>query len=73
MNYLATVFPKFPLCGRCHQEVLTHPLYFDGQSWYHLACWEEGLRALFAAHVRAQEYARRFGFATLPAPGDACQ
>mgnify|MGYP001568119892 FL=1 len=72
MNQFATDFPKFPLCGRCHQEVLAHPMHYDGQSWYHLACWEEGLRAMHAAQARAKEYARRFGFATLSPPEDAC-
>ena len=72
MNRLATFFPKFPLCGRCHQEVLANPMYFDRQVWYHSACWEEGLRELQAAHARAKECARRFGFATLPPPEDVC-
>ena len=58
---LATYFPKFPKCARqtCKQEITALPVHFDGQSWYHLRCWEEGLTELH----RAEEIAARFGFA----------
>ena len=68
MDHFATDLPKFPLCGRCHQEVLANPMHYYGQSWYHAVCGEEGLRAMEAAHTRAEECARRFGFATLSVP-----
>jgi len=70
MTRLATFFPKFPICSRCHKEILAKPTYYDGKVWYHLACWEEGEQELQEAQARADKLVRRFGFATLPIPGE---
>jgi hypothetical protein len=58
MDRLATFFPKFPACGRCHKEVMAQPMRFEAGSWYHEKCYQEGLTDL----QRAEEMAQRSGF-----------